>query len=954
VRTAEPEGKVPRLGAVGPGSPDDPRTVPSDEAQAALRADVRLLGGLLGEAIARHQGADLLALVERVRWLARAPASNRSAELDRLVGATDLGTAAQLARAFSLYFQLANVAEQVHRVRALGVQTGGPGAWLARSLSRVAEKGSLGALVEALDAGLALRPVLTAHPTEAARRTVLDKLLTIADLLEARHRSGASGVERARTERRLAEVIDLLWQTDELRVARPGPMDELGWSLYHLERLARGIVPDLLEDAAAALAERAGEALTEGVPRPVVQLGSWVGGDRDGNPSVTPEVTRAALLELRERALTLLQEEVELLVRELSPSSALVGVSDELLAQLRAGRAALPEVARRFSVLNAEEPYRLACSFIVERLARTRRRLDGGESQGEGRDYQGPWELEADLAVLARSLEANGGALAARGRLARLRALVRATGFSLAVLDVREHARVFQEALGRVVDEAGDWPVPYGTLDRAALRGELDRELGGSRPFGAAGARPCTGGTPGVGSGTEDRGGPASHLLALFTVLAEARRHQGPGQVESVVVSMVEGADDVLAAAVLAKEAGLVDLRRGRAELGIVPLLETLEALRRAGSLLEELLECPAYRRMVALRGQVQEVMVGYSDSNKEAGITTSQWEIYRAQRAMRDVARRHGVRLRVFHGRGGTTGRGGGPTYEAILAQPAGTVAGVLKLTEQGEVVADKYLLPRLARFNLEAALAGALEAAACHREEPWPAETVSRWEQAMEVVSTAAQSAYRSLVEHPALWTYFNQSSPVEELAALPIGSRPVLRPGGEGLAAMRAIPWVFAWNQSRHVVPGFYGLGSGLRAAREAGYGSVLSEMTSEWPFFRSFLANVEMALAKADMEIAGRYVERLVAPEAREPAGLIADEYERAEAELLGLTGAPRLLAGAPLLARTLAVRDAYLLPLHSLQIELLARARSLPAPDEQLARALLRTVNGIAAGLRNTG
>jgi len=934
-------------------SPDDPRATPSDHAQAELRADVRLLGNLLGATLVRHEGAELLALVERVRALARTPGAEGRAALGAVMAAVDLPTAARLTRAFATYFHLANVAEQLHRVQALDAALGGPGAWLARSLDRVAAEGATDALRAAVASGVELRPVLTAHPTEAARRTVLDKLVVVADLLEARRRPQASRAEQARVERRLAETIDLLWQTDELRVARPGPLDELAWALYHLERLARVTLPDLLEDCALALGERIG-APSSHPGRPVVRLGSWVGGDRDGNPSVTPAVTRTALAQLQDRALALLSEELAELVRELSPSSALVGISEELTRFLEEQRVALPEVARRFSALNAEEPYRLACSFIAERVARTRARLASGAPASPAQEYRVPDELDADLAVLARSLQAHGAGLVAEGRLARLRRLVAALGFSLAVLDVREHARAFHESLGPAVDGAGDWPGPYGSLDRAGRARLLDRELDGSRLLGLA-LRRGNRGDPQAGGRSGSADAPAGpDALELFAVVAEAREQRGPGLVESVVVSMTEGTDDVLAAAVLAKEVGLVDLRRGRAEIGVVPLLETLAALWRAGELLDELLAFPAYRRLVSLRGDMQEVMVGYSDSNKEAGITTSQWAIYCAQRALRDVAARHGVRLRIFHGRGGTTGRGGGPTYDAILAQPAGTVAGGLKLTEQGEVISDKYLLDRLARFNLEAALAGTLEAAACHQQARWSPAVLARWTEAMEAVSRGAEAAYRELIGHPLLWRYFRQSTPLVELSSLPIGSRPVLRPGGSGLASLRAIPWVFAWNQSRQIVPGFYGLGSGLRHARDEGFGEVLAEMAGSWQFFRGFLANVEMALAKADMGIARHYVERLVEPEAQPLLGMIEAEEERSRVELLRLTGAPHLLAGAPVLAQTLAVRDAYLRPLHSLQVELLVRARAAVEPDEQLARALLRTVNGIAAGLRNTG
>jgi phosphoenolpyruvate carboxylase len=905
-------------------------TEPSERTgyDAALRADIRRLGTLLGQTLARQEGQRLLDLVEEVRALVR---TDPEAAAGRLAG-LDVTTGTLLARAFSTYFHLANITEQVHRSRELRRRRARHGGWLDQAATLIAERGVPRDEIAAAARRLAVRPVFTAHPTEAARRSILSKLRAVADELDA---EAAAAGARAFHDRRLAEILDLLWQTDELRADRPDPTDEARNAVYYLRDLYADAAPRVLDDLADTLRGLGVE--TPPTARPLT-FGTWIGGDRDGNPYVTPAVTRNVLIMQHEYGLQATEAAMDALINDLSVSRRLRPVSLDLSASLAKDLDALPALDQRFRRTNAEEPYRLKARCVKAKLANTRARLAGGSAHVPGRDYLGPADLIADLELMRASLARNSGQLIASGRLATVIRTVSAFGLHLATMDVREHAEAHHAVLAQLYARVGEVP-DYLALTRARRTELLARELAGRRPL----SRMDT-----------ELSDAARRTFGVFETIREAQHRFGDDIIESYIVSMTLGVDDVLAAAVLAREAGLLDVHSGRARIGLVPLLETPAELESGGALLDEMLALPAYRDIVRARGDVQEVMLGYSDSNKEAGITTSQWAIHRAQRALRDVAAKHGVRLRLFHGRGGTVGRGGGPTHDAVLAQPYGTLDGAMKVTEQGEVISDKYTLPALARENLELTVAAVLQATLLHTTPRQPAEMLERWDAAMDHVSGAAFAAYRALVEHPDLPAYFWAATPTELLGALNIGSRPARRPNaGAGLGGLRAIPWVFGWTQSRQIVPGWYGVGSGLAAARTAGLADVLAEMYADWHFFRTFLSNVEMMLTKTDLDIAGRYVETLVPAPLHPIFERIRQEYALTVREVLAITGESALLDASPVLQRTLAVRDTYLEPLHHLQVALLRRYRE-SGGDSTLERALLTTVNGIAAGMRNTG
>ena len=891
---------------------------------AGLRADVRKLGDLLGESLVRQEGQELLELVEAVRKAVKDGGG------DDLLSTLSIEQSVQLVRAFSTYFNLANVAEQVHRARVLADARAQGGSWMAKAVDKIAAAQSAkvsGHEFSTEDVNrwvneLMVRPVFTAHPTEAARRSVLNKLGRVAKLLDQ------PSTEAQRNQ--LAETIDVLWQTDELRVGRPEPLDEAMNALYYLDDLFKLTIPEVLNDFKNEIKRLGVDLPLDARP---LSFGSWIGGDRDGNPNITASITESAMVLQVGHAIRVTIAAMDELRQMLSVSTRITGVSKSLLDSVEEDLKHIPEFEERFKRLNVQEPYRLKATAIVHRLAFTRNRHASGGEHVAHRDYNNTSELLADLALMRDSLLENRGELMATGLLERTMRTVSAFGLTHATLDVREHSDAHHHTLAFAY---GDDYKSKNHQERFAI---LSSELASTKKLEF---KKC-----------DER---AQKTLDTFRAVFDIVKRFGPESIETYIVSMTKGSDDLLAAVVLAKQANLVDLSANTAVIGFAPLLETVAELRAAGEILEALLSDPGYRKIVELRGNLQEIMLGYSDSNKDAGIATSQWEIHRAQRKLRDVAIKHGVKLRLFHGRGGSVGRGGGPTYDALVALPWGSIDGQIKMTEQGEVISDKYALPSLARENIELMLAASLEATVLNRAPRQSNESLDKWNSCMELISENSFSCYRSLIDHPDLPAYFYASTPVEQLGEMMLGSRPSRRPDAAGgLDSLRAIPWVFGWTQSRQIVPGWFGVGSGLKAAREAGKSEVIQEMLEHWHFFHTFISNVEMTLAKTDLAMARRYVEALVPKKLHHFLDTIAAEFKLTCEEILKVTKKDSLLGDQPILARTLQVRDAYLAPLHLLQVNLLERVRDHSGEvDPTLQRALLLTINGVAAGLRNTG
>jgi phosphoenolpyruvate carboxylase len=915
---------------------------PAEDKDEPLRQDIRLLGRILGDTLRDMEGGEAYELIERVRLLSirchRDEDVEARAELQRLLdGLAPLQTN-QVVRAFSYFSHLANIAEDQHhirRARAHAIAGSAPReGTLPHAVARALELGVDAASLDRFFARAQVSPVLTAHPTEVQRKSILDCQWKIAALLQERDRGQQTPEEREQQEEAIRRAVSTLWQTRMLRGVKLSVMDEVANALSFYDTTFLRTLPRLYNAIEDQLARQVPGWPDRELP-PFLRPGSWIGGDRDGNPFVTAEILARALRAQSRRALGFYLEQLHKLGAGLSPTVTLVPVS----AELRALAARSPDTNPH----RDDELYRRAIAGLYARLAATARVLDDLEAPvhavAEAAPYADAAEFAADLEVIHQSLAANGSALLARGRLRRLRRALSVFGFHLAPLDLRQNSDVHVRTVHELFEAARPGTDYAGRSEEGRIALLLN-EL----------ATPRLLSTPFFTYSTETMG-----ELAIFHAAREAQRRYGKAAIENVIISKTDGVSDILEVAVLLKEAGLLRPREGELDVNIVPLFETIGDLAAAGGIMDRLLGLPAYRRLLESRGLGQEVMLGYSDSNKDGGFLTSGWSLYRAEIALVEVFARHGITPRLFHGRGGTVGRGGGPSYQAILAQPAGAVQGRIRITEQGEVIASKYANPELGRRNLEILAAATLEATLLPQEHDDPRPECL---EAMAELSDHAFKAYRGLVyETPGFEQYFWESTVISEIAQLNIGSRPASRAKTTAIESLRAIPWVFSWSQCRLMLPGWYGFGSAVsafRAARGDAALDLLREMVREWGFFRALLSNMDMVLGKSDIGIAARYA-GLVRDQdlARRIFGRLRDEWHASVKALLAITGQEELLDGNRPLKRSIRNRFPYLDPINHLQIELLRRYRA-GATDERVQRGIHLSINGIAAGLRNSG
>jgi len=910
------------------------------EKDAPLRYDIRLLGRILGETIRAQEGEATYATVERVRQVSiafhRLSDEAARSELRSILSGLPTGHALTVIRAFGYFSHLANIAEDQHHIRrtrshAATGATARDGT-LASALERTRAAGIGGDRLGGFLARAFCSPVLTAHPTEIRRKSSIDRELEIARLLDERDRIQFTPAELTANRKALRRAVLVLWQTSTLRGSRLRVLDEVANGLAHFDHTFLRELPRLyaeLEDQLAA------EPAWQDVAVPsFLRVGSWIGGDRDGNPFVTAEVLREALRMQSARALGFYLDELHSLGGELSLDDRRVRVSEALLT--------LAARSPDHSPHRQHEPYRRALTGMYARLAESARILDGLEAPrhavGAAPAYADAAELRADLDVVYDSLSANGSASLARGRLRLLRRAVDVFGFHLASIDQRQNSDVHERIVAELLDAAGTGG--YAEADEDVRIARLRVELAGARPLAS----------PHLGYSEKTAG-----ELATLAAAADGRRLYGPEAVRHYIISKTDGVSDILEAAVLLKEAGLLRPRESRLDVDIVPLFETIADLRRCGDVMDRLFGLPEYRALLASRGNTQEVMLGYSDSNKDGGYLTSTWELYKAQTVLVEVFRRHGVAMRLFHGRGGSVGRGGGPSYQAILAQPPGAIQGAIRVTEQGEVIAAKYSNPEVGRRNLETLAAATLEATllAPADRAAVPDEFIA----VMDELSARAFAAYRGLVyETDGFERYFRESTVIGEIANLNIGSRPSSRTSSSRIEDLRAIPWVFSWSQCRLMLPGWFGFGSAVDGwlAEHPGGLDTLRAMYRDWPFFRSALSNMDMVLAKSDIAIASRYAE-LVTDRALGDAifARLRGEWQASVDAVLAVMRQATLLEGNPLLARSIRNRFPYIDPLHHVQVELLGRLRA-GDPDPAVVEGIHLSINGIAAGLRNSG
>ncbi|MCB0253613.1 MAG: phosphoenolpyruvate carboxylase [Anaerolineae bacterium] len=911
-----------------------------DNSQDLISQQIHLLGNMLGEVLIEQEGQPLFDRVEEVRALTKAMRlgdESAEASLQQIVESLSLSEAYGVVKAFASYFQLVNLAEEQARVRALRsrAQSGEPlNETITAAVTELSRRGLAADQLQALIDRLAIMPVITAHPTEAKRRTIMVKLGRLAAKLHEIDTVTLTPDEWADAIDLITEEIASLWQTEETRTRQPTVLDEVRNNLYYLEHTLFELAPRLHVELHRALAAiYPGDAFQVA---PFVRIGSWVGGDRDGNPFVSIAVTEETLRTQKALALRLYRAAIDRMYGVLS-SSERFGVSDGLRASLAADAMRFPAEAVRFEQRYPGQLYRQKMAFIYQKLLATEEgaaRPWRADRLSRPTEYGSAGEFLDDLRLMQSSLAQHRGARMARGRLQRLITQVETFGFHLATLDIRQHSERHASAVAELLGRYG-LVATYSDLSEHQRHDLLTAELYNPRPLTPA---------------RLDFSPETNETIELFRLIRRAHERLGPRAIDSYIISMTAGASDVLAVLLMAQDTGVAD------QLDIVPLFETVRDLENAGRVMEALFTNPVYAAHLLARGGRQQVMIGYSDSNKDGGFLAANWALHRTQRALVEVCDRHGVWLTLFHGRGGTIGRGGGPTNEAILAQPAGSVRGSVKITEQGEVVADRFANPHIA-YRYLGQLCNAVMLAS--HQSDGVGSTPRAWMSAMNELAGLAEQMYRELVHgNPALVAYFHAATPIAEISQLNIGSRPARRKAGQQIRDLRAIPWVFAWTQTRVNLPGWFGLGTALEtwASDDSGRWALLAEMYRDWAFFRTTVDNAQMSLRKADMHIAQLYASLADEKVREEVFPRISAEYARAEQSVLRITGLGELLDNEQWLQKAIRLRNPYVDPMNYIQVALLRRLRHTDDPDEAeaLRSVILLSVNGIAAGLRNTG
>ena len=919
---------------------------------APLKEDIRLLGRLLGDVLRDQEGEEVFNVVETIRQTAvrfrREADAQAGEDLTTLLHKLTRNQTISVVRAFSYFSHLANIAEDQHHIRrrrahllaGSAPQQGSVGF----ALKKLKSAGVDGDTVRTFFKDALIAPVLTAHPTEVQRKSILDAEHDIARLLAERDLP-LTPKERVANTALLHARVATLWQTRMLRYSKLTVADEIDNALSYYRITFLRELPGLYDDIEEEIgAHFPGESTSLG-DTAYVQMGSWIGGDRDGNPNVNAGTMQHALVRQATTILDFYLDEVHALGAELSISTLMVGASPELLK--------LAEVSPDHSPHRSDEPYRRALIGIYARLAATARKLGATnilrKEVGHADPYFDSCEFRADLKTLADSLRAHHGALLVKPRLATLQRAGDIFGFHLASLDMRQSSDVHERVLAELFASAGV-QADYSALPEDGKVALLLAELAQPRllysPYAEYSAE-------------------ADGELSILRAAREIRQRYGARAIRNYIISHTETVSDLLEVLLLQKETGLLRTKPNQLDAMVIPLFETIPDLQRAAGIMDEWMAIPLVKELIAKQGQLQEVMLGYSDSNKDGGFLTSNWELYKAEIHLVKVFERAGVKIRLFHGRGGTVGRGGGPSYEAILAQPPGTVNGQIRLTEQGEIIASKFSNAEIGRRNLELLVAATLEASLMpHAPEGDKAQRLAGFEAIMADLSERAYKAYRNLVyETPGFTDYFFSATPIAEIAELNLGSRPASRKSTKRIEDLRAIPWGFSWGQCRLLLPGWYGFGSALTQWIDEGRRdekiATLQAMYKEWPFFATLLSNMDMVLAKTDLAIASRYAELVADAELRERIfKRIAAEHGATLRCLESITGAHERLAGNPLLARSIQNRFAYLDPLNHLQVELIHRHRAVagdPAQiDERVHRGIHLSINGVAAGLRNTG